>query len=231
MRHYLPTTHCRKTAGIAAARDGGGGRTRTSDTGLMRPLLCHLSYAADQRAEQKIYKLAVRESSERSCCCRCCGCCPRSHSAALLARDTPQQDLVEDPRRQRIPLPPRLDRGQLRFLPLRAPHPRARDVDALAPEGQLRGWPSCTSDDVCAPPDAGASASAANTSCSAITPDRAPSPTGSRARRGHPRHQRGHRRGQLCVRSISPLRSQPLLCFLLHGGSFGFRPCGPVGLG
>ena len=25
---------------------GGGGRTRTSDTGLMRPLLCHLSYAA-----------------------------------------------------------------------------------------------------------------------------------------------------------------------------------------
>jgi hypothetical protein len=26
--------------------NGGGGRTRTSDTGLMRPLLCHLSYAA-----------------------------------------------------------------------------------------------------------------------------------------------------------------------------------------
>ena len=45
--------------------NGGGGRTRTSDTGLMRPLLCHLSYAAASVTEQKIYRLAGDESSER----------------------------------------------------------------------------------------------------------------------------------------------------------------------
>ena len=33
--------------------NGGGGRTRTSDTGLMRPLLCHLSYAAENRVDTK----------------------------------------------------------------------------------------------------------------------------------------------------------------------------------
>jgi hypothetical protein len=36
----------RVAAGVSARGNGGGGRTRTSDTGLMRPLLCHLSYAA-----------------------------------------------------------------------------------------------------------------------------------------------------------------------------------------
>jgi len=44
--------------------NGGGGRTRTSDTGLMRPLLCHLSYAAASVTEQKTYRLTKRESSE-----------------------------------------------------------------------------------------------------------------------------------------------------------------------
>src|SRR5215813_3672968 len=42
---------------------GGGGRTRTSDTGLMRPLLCHLSYAAVQvgRAENlQGYRVGVK---------------------------------------------------------------------------------------------------------------------------------------------------------------------------
>ena len=33
--------------------NGGGGRTRTSDTGLMRPLLCHLSYAAKMALKRK----------------------------------------------------------------------------------------------------------------------------------------------------------------------------------
>ena len=37
----------------SAACYGGGGRTRTSDTGLMRPLLCHLSYAAENRVDTK----------------------------------------------------------------------------------------------------------------------------------------------------------------------------------
>jgi hypothetical protein len=32
---------------------------------LMRPLLCHLSYAADPGAEQRSYRLRERESSER----------------------------------------------------------------------------------------------------------------------------------------------------------------------
>jgi hypothetical protein len=45
------------------AESGGGGRTRTSDTGLMRPLLCHLSYAADPGAEQRSYRLREQQSS------------------------------------------------------------------------------------------------------------------------------------------------------------------------
>ena len=43
-------------SGKTVAQDwvsGGGGRTRTSDTGLMRPLLCHLSYAAENRVDTK----------------------------------------------------------------------------------------------------------------------------------------------------------------------------------
>ena len=44
--------------------NGGGGRTRTSDTGLMRPLLCHLSYAAVPGAEQKTYRVTRQASSD-----------------------------------------------------------------------------------------------------------------------------------------------------------------------
>jgi hypothetical protein len=43
--------------------NGGGGRTRTSDTGLMRPLLCHLSYAAasvDRAANLQGYETGVK---------------------------------------------------------------------------------------------------------------------------------------------------------------------------
>jgi hypothetical protein len=60
--------------------NGGGGRTRTSDTGLMRPLLCHLSYAAAPVTEQRIYRLTERESSERrpSAGLLCPELCPRA---------------------------------------------------------------------------------------------------------------------------------------------------------
>ena len=49
-------------SGKTVAQDwvsGGGGRTRTSDTGLMRPLLCHLSYAAENRVDTKSILLCI----------------------------------------------------------------------------------------------------------------------------------------------------------------------------
>ncbi len=49
-------------SGKAIAKDrvsGGGGRTRTSDTGLMRPLLCHLSYAAENRVDTESILLCI----------------------------------------------------------------------------------------------------------------------------------------------------------------------------
>jgi len=49
--------------------DGGGGRTRTSDTGLMRPLLCHLSYAAALRARAEnvqAYRAGVKRADAPS---------------------------------------------------------------------------------------------------------------------------------------------------------------------
>jgi hypothetical protein len=42
--------------------NGGGGRTRTSDTGLMRPLLCHLSYAAENGVDSKKCFVIIRPS-------------------------------------------------------------------------------------------------------------------------------------------------------------------------
>ncbi len=49
--------------------NGGGGRTRTSDTGLMRPLLCHLSYAAVLRARAEnlqAYRAGVKRADAPS---------------------------------------------------------------------------------------------------------------------------------------------------------------------
>ena len=43
------SAHQLRSRGVRAGEDGGGGRTRTSGTGLMRPLLYHLSYTADRK--------------------------------------------------------------------------------------------------------------------------------------------------------------------------------------
>jgi hypothetical protein len=48
-----PSASCKLTEGLLEALE------------LMRPLLCHLSYAAVPGAEQETYRLRERESSER----------------------------------------------------------------------------------------------------------------------------------------------------------------------
>jgi hypothetical protein len=62
---YAEDGDAREGAKLSNA-NGGGGRTRTSDTGLMRPLLCHLSYAAASvgRAENlQAYEGRVKRAS------------------------------------------------------------------------------------------------------------------------------------------------------------------------
>ena len=79
-------------SGKAIAKDrvsGGGGRTRTSDTGLMRPLLCHLSYAAVSGPDEESYRLTGRESSQsrpRS------GHCARNRAREGSSRSCPLEE-------------------------------------------------------------------------------------------------------------------------------------------
>lgn len=61
----------------------------------------------------------------------------RLQAAGIAPRRHAQHDLLQHPRRQRIPLPPRRHRGQHRLVPLGAPHPRARHLEATAAERQL----------------------------------------------------------------------------------------------